>query len=310
VHPFAVDAGRKAACRARAAFVYQVRDLWPDTLIDLGAVPRWHPLCLYFRHIERAAFRAAHGVTGVMPGIVRYAMERGVPRERIWWLPNGVEPSLYPENDYPADAAPFILSYFGTHGSTNALRRVVEAAALIRDRGQGQDLLIRLVGDGPEKAALQRQAAELGLRNVEFLGPVPKAEVAQLAAKSHAFLFTLPVYRALTEYGLSSNKLFDYLAAGRPVVFACSSMNDPIAEAEAGISVASPDPILLADAILRLRSLPWDERRRMGASGRQYLLRQHDLAKIATQWDVFLRQTWQRAVQAGDVPGQPVRRAA
>ena len=124
-----------------------------------------------------------------------------------------------------------------------------------------------LIGDGPEKAALQTLARAIGARNVEFLDPIPKRQVPRLLAELDGAIVhatATPVYR----YGISFNKLFDYMAAGKPVVFACRTAFDPVQEAGAGLTVEPDDPKSLADAYRAFAEMPGVERRRMGDRGR------------------------------------------
>ena len=136
-----------------------------------------------------------------------------------------------------------------------------------------------LVGDGPEKPALQRLASELGARNVLFIDPIRKDRIPALLAQVDVGVLhatATPVHR----YGVSFNKLFDYMAAGLPIAFACDTFADPVAAAGAGLTIPPDDPEALAAAFVALASASATERRRMGAAGYAYAEREHDLAAI------------------------------
>ncbi len=289
VHPLAVDAAIRLARRYAVPFVYEIRDVWPESLVGAGGLSRWHPIYHYFRHLELRAFRAAHGVIVLFPGMWSYTDSHGVPRERVAYLPNGIDPTLFQDVDDPPPPKPFVVSYFGAHGLANGLGTVLAAARQLERDPRGADVRIRLVGEGPEKSLLEKQAAAWKLGNVEFLEPVPKSQLAPLARTSHAFVFHLRQMPVLERYGIASNKLFDYLMAARPILFACRSYNNPVQDAEAGLTVPPQDPIALASAILRLRDLPAGQRHQMGTNGRTYVMQNHNLAKLATQLDAFLR---------------------
>ncbi len=279
VHLHAADAGRRLARRLGVPFVFEVRDLWPDTLVDIGAVPRLHPIYIYLKYLELRLYRDASAVITLLPGMASYLRRHGIPEDRIWYVPNGVDTDLFPDPPPPPPDGPFTVSYFGAHGPANGLETVVQAAALLKARGE--PVRFRLVGDGNRKAALRDLATSLGLDNIAFLDPVPKRDLAPLAAQSHAFVFHLRDMAVLRTYGISANKLFDYLLAARPIVFACASANDPVAEAGAGVSVPPEDPEAMAGAVRRLMDTPGSERAAMGQRGRAYVREHHDLSRLA-----------------------------
>jgi len=289
VHLHAAAAAAELARRHRCQFVFEIRDVWPESLAEVGALSPWHPVYSYLKSIERRAFRRADGVLTVLPNLFEYCHERRVPRHRVCYAPNGVDPQFAVQCEAPPpESGPFVISFFGAHGRANGLRHVVDAARRVAAEPAGRDIRFQLVGAGPEKANLARRVSELGLGNVEMRDSVPRSELAALARKSHAFLFTLEPMQTLEKYGLSANKLFDYMAAARPVIFACRSSNNPVAEAQAGVSVRPADPVALSRAILDLRGENPARLRSMGRRGRAYVLARHNLANIAGRVEEFL----------------------
>ena len=287
-HPLAVEAAYHLARRYHARFVYEIRDIWPQSIVDLGSLSRRHPLCWYFDRLERRAFRRADAVMSVLPGIADYAAGHGVSADRVAYVPNGIDPALFPEPADPPTDGPFIISCFGRFGSGNDMETIIAAADRLRLSAAGSRIRIRLVGDGPSKAALQRRAAEAGLTNVEFRGLVEKPELARLSCNSHAFVHAHRRMSVVERYGMSVNKVFGFMAAARPVVFACRSSYDPIQEARAGVTVEPEDPAALAEAMIWLSRRTHAERTAMGLRARQYALEHHDLSKIARRLETFL----------------------
>jgi glycosyltransferase involved in cell wall biosynthesis len=150
-------------------------------------------------------------------------------------------------------------------------------------------VLWRFIGEGTEKTALMRRASEVGLRSVSFEGRVPKSRIPTLAAGADGFVINvkgLPVYR----YGISPNKLFDYLAARRPVIFASSARNNPVAEAGAGITVPPENPPAVAEAVRRLVSLSSEERDEMGLRGRRYVEAHHSYERLGERLEEALEE--------------------
>jgi glycosyltransferase involved in cell wall biosynthesis len=301
-HPHAVEAARRLARRFDCRFVYEIRDIWPQSLVELGGISRLHPMYWHFRALERHAFRHADGVISVLPGIAQYAAQHGVAASRAAYIPNGIDPNMYPDppsvreivhgktriDTEKGKGEPFVVSCFTRFGSGNAMDTIIDAAANLQRDPNGGGITIRLVGDGPTRAGLQRRTAELGLQNVEFLDLVSKPELVTLAHQSHAFVHSHRAMPVVERYGMSVNKVFAFMASGRPVIFACRCCYDPIRDAKAGVSVEPEDPAAMARAMIDLRDLPAAERAAMGHRARRYVLEHHDLSKIAKRLEAFL----------------------
>ncbi len=276
VHPFAALAGWWLARRHGVPFVFEVRDLWPQTLVDMGRLDERSLATRGMRRLETFLYRRARRVLTLLPRAVDYVAPRGVHPERVVWLSNGVDLADYPAPPPPEakPEAPLRLMYFGSHGDANGLETLIEAMGRVRDaQGDEPGVRLRLIGDGARKPALRRQAADRGLdaRWVSFEDPVPRAEIPALAREADAFVITVRDLPRLYRFGISMNKLFDYMAAARPVVIASGAVNDPVAEAGAGISVPPEDPEALAEGILNLSRRSPEERARMGEAGRRHV---------------------------------------
>jgi glycosyltransferase involved in cell wall biosynthesis len=238
--------------------------------------------------LELVAFRRAAGVIVLFPGMKAYTARHGIPEDHVCYVPNGCEPATYPASMPFPPADPFTLTYFGSFGPVNGLQTILEAAAIVRDMPAGRNIRFRLIGDGTARNALQKQAAALKLENVVFHDPVSKDELIRVAEESHAFIYCHTYMPVVARYGLSANKLFEYMMFGRPVIFSCTSYNDPIREFRAGLSVAASDATGMASAILQLSGLGADEWRQMGNRGREYVVQNHSLPKLAKRLEAFL----------------------
>jgi glycosyltransferase involved in cell wall biosynthesis len=219
-----------------------------------------------------------------------YITACGVPREKIAWIPNGVDLSRFGDFKVSASSEPekvFKVMYLGAHGQANALDVLIQTAKNIQDQGYYEIRFI-LVGDGPEKPKLMALAKELGLLNVEFRDPVPKSEVAKVLHEADAFFVQLggtEVYR----YGISSNKLFDFMAAGKPVFSSAAAPKKPVEEAGCGFTIPPRDPDALAEAVIKLYQMSPQERAEMGKRGREYVEKHHDIRKLAAQLESVLQ---------------------
>jgi len=293
VHPLAVVAAWLIGAVRRVPFVFEVRDLWPQTLVDMGALPERGPIAYALRAVERFLYHRSRLVISLLPGAAEYITATGVPPSKIVYIPNGIARPA-PAALGPATSAlvgrigswredgDLVAGYIGSHGAANGVDILVRAAAVLRDRGVGGITLV-FVGDGPDKERCEQLARDLGLANVLFCPPVPKREVPGVLEALDVTLFPLrdvPVFR----YGISSNKLFDYLASGRPVVCASALLNNPVRASGGGICVRPEAPGAMADALAELADLGPAGRAEIGARGRNWVYQHHDITVLAEQF--------------------------
>jgi glycosyltransferase involved in cell wall biosynthesis len=257
-----------AAIRWRAPLVWEVRDLWPEAPIQMGAL-RNPLLRRVARALERFVYRRATRLIALSPGIRAGMIAAGAPAERVRLVPNAADLDLF----RPAPAPErFRVSYFGTMGEANDLTAAVEAARLL------PEVEFLLVGDGKRRVELERAAPP----NVVFRGPASgKEEVAELAARSSACLTLFKDVPVLATN--SPNKLFDTFAAGRPAIVNMDGwMRELVEENEAGLYVPAGDARLLAERIAWLREHP-DQAERMGRNARALAERDFDRDELAAR---------------------------
>ncbi len=270
-------------------FLFEVRDLWPSFAIAMGVL-RQPVLIRASLWLESFLYRRADRVVVNSPGYVDHVSTRGARWVEL--IPNGADPAMF---DPGADGSQFrrkyglegkfIALYAGAHGLSNDLGVVLQAAQNLCQR---EDIRVVFLGDGKEKPALVAQAAQMGLRNVFFIPPVPKNEMSQALAAADACIAILkPIELYKTTY---PNKVFDYLAAGRPVVLAIDGVIRQVVEAAgAGIPVPPGDPAALAGAICDLAS-DAGRSRTMGLAGRQYVIRHFSRADLAQKMAALLEE--------------------
>jgi len=257
----------------RVPFLFEVRDLWPSFAIAVGVLknPIFIKMSLW---LEGFLYRHADLVVVNSPGYVAHVRERGARRVEL--IPNGADPQMFDPADQGVSFRStnrlddkFVVLYAGAHGMSNDLGVALEAAKILQDAPAPSEVIFVFLGDGKEKPALQKQAAEMGLSNVLFLPPVPKVEMAAALAGADACLAILkPIEEYKTTY---PNKVFDYMAAGRPVVLAIDGVIRQVVEAaHCGVFAQPGNPAVLAEAI---RQLVADKAvsRQMGLAGRDYL---------------------------------------
>ena len=273
----------------RAAFVFEVRDLWPAFAVAVGVL-RNRLLIALAEALERFLYRHADRLVVNSPGYVDHLLQRGA--RQVDLIPNGVDVSMF--DPHATGAAfrkahglrgKFIALYAGALGLSNDLGMVLDAAAILRDDPK---IALVLLGDGKERPALEARAQDLGLSNLHFLRAVPKEEMNQALAAADAgiaILKPLDVYK--TTY---PNKVFDYMAAGRPVILAIDGViRRVIEEAGAGVFVPPGDAAALALAIRGLAAKR-AAGRAMGRSGREYVARHFDRGALADGLEQVMRQ--------------------
>lgn len=273
----------------RVPFLFEVRDLWPAFAVAVGVLHQPLLICAS-EWLERFLYRHADRVMVNSPGYVEHVRARGARRVEL--IPNGADPAMF---DPLADGAAFrhrsgledkvIAMYAGAHGMSNDLGMVLAAARELKDC---PDLVLVFLGDGKDKPVLMAQAQAEGLENVMFLPPAPKSEMGEaLAAADLCIAILKPLAMYATTY---PNKVFDYMAAGRPVVLAIDGViRSVVEEAGAGVFVQPGNAHALAEAIRWLAGDPIS-RRKMGAAGRTAIEAHYSRADLAQRLTSLLEE--------------------
>ena len=254
----------------RVPFLFEVRDLWPEFAVAVGVLknPTLIKMSLW---LEKFLYRHADRVVVNSPGFVDHVKNRGARSVEL--IPNGADPEMFASansgeafrEEHGLENS-FVVLYAGAHGMSNDLGVVLDAARILQAMPA---LKVVFLGDGKEKTSLVAQAGEMGLTNVWFLPPVPKSGMPSALAGADACIAILkPLDAYKTTY---PNKVFDYMAAARPVALAIDGVIREVVEtAGCGIFVPPGDPNKLAETITLLAE-DRDRSREMGLAGRRYL---------------------------------------
>jgi glycosyltransferase involved in cell wall biosynthesis len=265
----------------RAPFYFEVRDLWPESALVAGALKRG-ALVRAAEFFERLFYRSARKVIALTQGIRDGVIARGKAPGDVLFVPNGMDdwmlettPTLRP--DLPFDRRQhFICAYVGAHGRWNRLETILQAA----ERTRGTNIRFLFVGDGDFKPDLERMAKELRLDNVCFLDAVPKKQVLDYLASAHVAVICTwdhPFQRMVL-----ANKVFDYMAAARPIVAAARGETAAVVQdAGCGWVVEPEQPDDLARLLVRTSALSEEELRRIGAAGRAYVAKHYLRSDLA-----------------------------
>ena len=292
-HPFTPIAAFALSRLKRAHFCFELRDLWPQFLIEVGALPERHPIVPLFRWIERFCFRKANWIFTIWPGMSIYIEERGISPAKVVWVPVGVDVSYYEEPAFTErpdhDGTAFVVMYRGGFGNSNDIKVILDAANLLQLGGQNHIKLI-LAGEGSGKDEWMQYAQDLGLLNVESQGFVPKEQLPAALAQADAFLGALPGVSQFKKYGQIATKLLDYLCAGRPTILATNIRNNLVEAAQAGVVVPPGDPDALAQAILHMAAMSPEERLLMARNGLEYVKQNHNIPILAARLEATLQR--------------------
>jgi glycosyltransferase involved in cell wall biosynthesis len=286
-HPFAGLAGYLLSRRKKAKFIFEVRDLWPQTLVDVGSYKEKSLTVKLLGALERFLYRRARKIVVLLPGAAEDITGLGIPEDQIVYIPNGVSPELFAETgarlpkkldkliaDLKAEGKAMV-GYTGAHGLADGLDTIVETAKLLQDRGADR-IHFLLVGDGAEKKRLVEKAKSLSLNNLSFFKPIPKNAMTGLLRAIDITI--VPLRKSeMWKYGTSKNKLFDYMMCAKPIVWAINEANDPVARVGCGISIEPEDTEQMAKAITRLCGMSEWEQREMGKKGQEYAMKYHSI---------------------------------
>jgi glycosyltransferase involved in cell wall biosynthesis len=291
-YPLDIYPGARIARSANARLIFEVHDLWPLTPILLGGYSPRHPYIRVLQRAEDYAYRNAAMVISILPDALGHMVGRGLAPEKFMHVPNGVpigRGDRAEDRQLPlrleqliADERRrqrFLIAFAGGINSSNAVETLVDAARLLAAR----DVSFLIAGDGPRADELRDRASRHGLDNCHFVGRIPKPAIQRFLSRVDALaapLYNSPLYR----FGTSLNKLFDYMLAAKPILQASDASNDLVGEAGCGYTVTAGDPAAFAEAVLRLRALSPDQRRRLGENGRDYVVKHHDYRVLARRF--------------------------
>jgi glycosyltransferase involved in cell wall biosynthesis len=263
-------AALQVANRYCVPFIFEVRDVWPDALVDIGGLRKNSLMYYVFRHMEKLLYRKSVRISSTLPHIADHVADSGSNPAKIVWIPNGVDlvPFIKQEAYDGGSGHQLVVMYIGGFGLDHDVPTIIRAAKILQDRGDHRFRFI-LIGGGVRKAQCVEEARSYQLRNLEFQAPVPKANLPDLQGSADILVAAITDSKSY-RFGLNLNKLCTYFASARPVLFSGNPPNDPVLESGGGISVKAEDPEAMVDGLGKLASMSPAERIQMGALGRSY----------------------------------------
>ncbi|MCE5286399.1 MAG: glycosyltransferase family 4 protein [Pelosinus sp.] len=280
------------ATKAKAKLIFEVHDLWPLSPIEIGGMSRWHPFIMVMQMAENFAYKKADKVVSMLPKACQHMQEHGMSKDKFVYIPNGIcmddwiasrsstkkSPQIEAIDNLRKDGF-FLIAYAGNHSKGNALESILRAADLLKDL----PIKVILIGQGPEKEYLQQLSNSLDLPNILFLPPVRKEVIPLLLSKMDVLYIGMKA-QSLFRFGISPNKLMDYMMSGKPVISAIYAGNDIVAESGCGLSILPENPQELAQAIIKLYNTAAEDLVIMGESGKKYVKEHHNYEVLAKKF--------------------------
>lgn len=262
----------------KAKLFFEVRDIWPLSIQMLGGYGPANPFIALLLLIERFAYAQSHYISSVLPKAFLHFESKGMKTEKFLYVPNGVIEEARSETQSETfkiisklkAEGKFIVGYAGTVGYANNLNMFVESAEILVN----EKIQLVIVGDGSHKKGLENIT-----NKVIFLPPVPKKEIPAILEMFDVGYIGL-MKEELFKFGISPNKIFDYMFAKIPVIMAIDSGNDLVKEANCGISVPSCESEDIAKAINEIFKLSPEERCQLGKNGYEFVNKNHRYDKV------------------------------
>jgi glycosyltransferase involved in cell wall biosynthesis len=259
-------------------FVLSVSDVWPQSAVDIGALSNRRTIA-FAERVERRVYERAVAVICLTRGIELH-VSAIIGKERTYFIPNGIDPTLFGLAPQAPHRDRFLITYAGTIGLAQGLDNAVRAMASLKDKAT-----LTIIGGGAARTSLEAQTAVEGASNVDFMPTLSRAEVIAQLQRSDAVLVSLrdtPMLR-----GAVPSKLYEAMASGRPVLLvAAGEAADLVRSVSCGIVVAPGDPVALSRAII---SLSLDSGRdAMGERGRDFVFAHRDVNDLASQLEALL----------------------
>jgi len=301
VHPFGIFAGRRLAKKYKAKLVFEIRDFWPLTFIELLKIPRWHPFIILCALTERYAFKHADLVTSVLPRAHLYFEDFGFKVKNYAWTPMGVSQNLatvditnktatrnfreakqFMESSHSNNKA--VVIYAGAIGPPNNVESLFSALEYGKEKPEGSQISVLIIGDGVEREKLERQARGMENIDIQFTGTLSKDEAQALlndADIGYAGGNNIP---KLYRYGIAFNKIASYLGAGLVVLLPMEPCGDPVSESGCGIATGTKSSEELWGFLEMLIKIGPVGRGDMGKKGHKHLVRTHSYPVIAKEY--------------------------
>ena len=279
------------ARKLNSKLVWDIRDLWPLTLIELGKISKLHPFILFHQWLENFACRKSDFIISNLPMVYNYLLKKGVKQSSFSWIPNGLSIDNFRKKNFlnlktkkQLPLKKFIIGYAGSLGISNAPKPLLDAVLLTRN---DKNIHYVLVGNGGLRKTIEEFILNNKLTNITLLNAIPKNEIPSLL-KYFDICYAGFNKSSLYKYGTALNKLPEYFMSGKPILFSINSPYKPVNKAKAGFTVPAEDTKAIVRAIYKLKKMPLIKRKQLGKNGQNYAIKNFDYVKIAKNLEKVL----------------------
>lgn len=290
-YPLDMIPAKAIAKLANAKVFFEVHDLWPLSPMELGNMSKYHPFIQIMQFGENFAYKHSYAVISMLPKAEEHMLEHGLKKGKFHYIPNGFNQNDWILNGnsekfrYDSELSALkskyklLIGYAGGHNISNALDDFIQAIKI----NDNPSIAYCFVGKGTEKKKLYEYSRQHNLNNVYFFDAIPKLEIP-IFLEYMDILYIGWKKKSLYRFGVSPNKLFDYMMAKKPILHAIEAGNDLVQEAGCGISVVPENPEAISKGITLISSLSEDERIIMAKKGYDYVLENHEYEVLANKF--------------------------
>lgn len=287
-HLFAALGGLVLARKNKVNFILEVRDLWPETWVEMGIIKKKGIIHRFFLIVEKILYKNADKII-FLGSEFDYFLSRGIEKEKIYYINNGVDLEEFDKSTnlaVPFDKEKFNITYTGAMGQANNLDVILDMAKKI----EKEEIHFNFVGYGPFRAHLEKRVIDENIKNISFYDPIDKKMVPEVLRNSDALVMAV-LDIDLYKNGVSFNKLFEYWASSRPILFYGKITPDYISLSKSGLIAKNVDDF--KNACLKLYGMSEEERNILGTNGRKYVTENFDWKVLADKVDSILEETLQ-----------------
>ena len=282
---------KKLAARLNSKYVYEIRDIWPKTLIKLGGISSKNPIIKLMQWCEDYAYKHCNAACSNLENSIVHMENHGLSKNKFSWIPNGIDLEEVEKNKTLIspykniiNREKFTIGYTGSIGLANSVNTLVDVAYKLTSYA---DIQIVIIGDGKNIDELKRNVKNNNLNNVLFLKRIKKKYIY-----STLCLFDVCYIgwnnNSLYEFGIAANKIPEYMIAGKPIIHSYSGNCDPVSRAGSGITVPAESSIEIKNAILKLYNMDEIEMKNIGEKGQIFAKKYYDYSKISNKYINFL----------------------
>ncbi len=280
---------------AKTNFIYEIRDLWPIVLVQMGYFTEHSLVFKLFRYMEKKIYKEADAIVSTIDNVNDHIVNCLGYKKEVTIIPNGIDISKYhseienANTNITSDYDNNIIMYVGGFSNDHDVENIVFAAEILWKQQKGF-YQFHIYGNGPNKNKCINLAVQSGIlgKNIFFYEPAPKESLIRLQRKAKILLVALKDTPAF-QYGLNLNKVLHYFLSKRPVIISSNNEDNIIRRANAGLSIAASKPIELANALIQLMSLRQDELDLLGNNGFKYLLDNLEICKLGDRYINLLK---------------------